>query len=572
MRQVDVDVPLHVFAADRGEVQVDLDTFVGHVADVGIVGRVTQRRCRGECHQHVGRLAVEVLDATRYAVLEHAEFDTGVEVGIGLPGDVGITFLQECHGHLSIRRSEPVGIHITVVTDLVVTLRTDRCLDLQHVEPAVRPGHEILLGYDPCGTYRPEVAPAVRGMEARRGIAAVRSREEIFTVVIVLRAAEIAFIIIGDDIRSCALLVDYRTGQFVVVGREHVGRAAVKQVLPALVVFMAEHYIDIVLADDFGVVEDLLKVVREITRMVFAYDTVLIGELSEIGVLYGRPAGLVERNTYIESEFEILQEQYVEESRAVEGIAFRTVGVQAGIRQTVRIRQQGTGQTGVHSVSVVVHRDAGVVLHDISLPVTDVEGIDGGYGRGEGEEVGRRVSLPVRAQRIVGEVCVTGVGTDLQPFLGLIVCLQTCRVTLHVRIFRDTLVVQVTERSIERAAIRSTRYTDVIFLAHRGAESDVFPVIGREQIILAVVEYMVTQRGVGIEFPVGADNRLAVGDTVNHIAQTAVVFRSGEVLIGHGVCGALAHTLRAVVAAERRIVGFVVLRRAFDIIIGLHCA
>ena len=83
---------------------------------------------------------------------------------------------------------------------------------------------------------------------------------------------------------------------------------------------------------------------------------------------------------------------------------------------------------------------------------------------------------------------------------------------------------------------------------------------------------MVTQRGVGIEFPVGADNRLAVGDTVNHIAQTAVVFRSSEVLIGHGVCGALAHTLRAVVAAERRIVGFVVLRRAFDIIIGLHCA
>jgi len=50
-------------------------------------------------------------------------------------------------------------------------------------------------------------------------------------------------------------------------------------------------------------------------------------------------------DTYIESEFEILQEQYVEESRAVEGIAFRTVGVQAGIRQTVRIRQQGTGQT-----------------------------------------------------------------------------------------------------------------------------------------------------------------------------------------------------------------------------------
>lgn len=79
---------------------------------------------------------------------------------------------------------------------------------------------------------------------------------------------------------------------------------------------------------------------------------------------------------------------------------------------------RGPGQTGVHSVSVVVHRDAGVVLHDISLPVTDVEGIDGGYGRGEGEEVGRRVSLPVRAQRIVGEVGVTGVGTDLQPFLA----------------------------------------------------------------------------------------------------------------------------------------------------------
>ena len=335
---------------------------------------------------------------------------------------------------------------------------------------------------------------------------------------------------------------------------------------------MAEHYIDIVLADDFGVVEDLLKVVREITRMVFAYDTVLIGELSEIGVLYGRPAGLVERNTYIESEFEILQEQYVEESRAVEGIAFRTVGVQAGIRQSVGIGHIRTGQSGIHAVTVVVHGDAGVVLHDIALPVADIERVNRSYRRSERKDVGRRIALAVTAQRIVGEVCVTGVGTDLQPFLGLIVCLQTCRVTLHVRIFRDTFVVQVAERSIERAAIRSTRYTDVIFLAHRGAESDVFPVIGREQIILAVVEYMVTQRGVGIEFPVGADNRLAVGDTVNHIAQTAVVFRSGEVLIGHGVCGALAHTLRAVVAAERRIVGFVVLRRAFDIIIGLHCA
>ena len=543
MRQVDVDVPLHVFAADRGEVQVDLDTFVGHVADVGIVGRVTQRRCRGECHQHVGRLAVEVLDATRYAVLEYAEFDTGVEVGIGLPGDVGITFLQECHGHLSIRRGEPVGIHITVVTDFVITLRTDRCLDLQHVEPAVRPGHEILLGYDPCGTYRPEVAPAVRGMEARRGIAAVRSREEIFTVVIVLRAAEIAFIIIGDDIRGCALLVDYRTGQFVVVGREHVARAAVKQVLPALVVFMAEHYIDIVLADDFGVVEDLLKVVREITRMVFAYDTVLVGELSEIGVLYGRPAGLVERNTYIESEFEILQEQYVEESRAVEGIAFRTVGVQAGIRQTVRVRQQGTGQTGVHSVSVVVHRDAGVVLHDISLPVTDVEGIDGGYGRGEGEEVGRRVSLPVRAQRIVGEVGVTSVGTDLQPFFGLVIGFQTGGVAFHIRVFGDTFVIQVAERGVERTAIRGARYAHVVLLTHRRAESNIFPVVGGKQVLLSVINDPVAQRSIGIEFPVCADNRLAVGHAVNHVAQTAVVLRGGQVLVGHGVCRALAHAL-----------------------------
>ena len=88
VRHVEIDVPLDMLPPDRRKVQLDFDAAVAHVAHVGVVGRIAQRRSYRERQQHVGRLAEEIFDASGNRTAQEAELHTGVEVGVGLPGEV----------------------------------------------------------------------------------------------------------------------------------------------------------------------------------------------------------------------------------------------------------------------------------------------------------------------------------------------------------------------------------------------------------------------------------------------------------------------------------------------------
>ena len=114
--------------------------------------------------EHVGGLAVEVFHATRDAALEQFELKAHVEVGVGLPCDVGVAHgvLHECH--LAVEVAEIVGVGVTIVADSVVALLSPRSLQLEHVDP--RRLEPRLLRQYPSAAERVEVAPAMVGMEA----------------------------------------------------------------------------------------------------------------------------------------------------------------------------------------------------------------------------------------------------------------------------------------------------------------------------------------------------------------------------------------------------------------------
>ena len=65
MGHVEREVPYEVFGPDQVGVQLDFDTAVDHVADVGEDGRIAGFQRGSEFEQHVGGLAVEEVDAAR---------------------------------------------------------------------------------------------------------------------------------------------------------------------------------------------------------------------------------------------------------------------------------------------------------------------------------------------------------------------------------------------------------------------------------------------------------------------------------------------------------------------------
>ena len=115
------DVPLHLLGADEVDVEFELDTAVVHVTDVIPVAGVTGRGSHGEAVKHVGGVALEELD-TSADVLQEAEFDTGVEVGVGFPSDVAGTLAREGDTYLTVGVADAVAVGVEEVADIVVTL------------------------------------------------------------------------------------------------------------------------------------------------------------------------------------------------------------------------------------------------------------------------------------------------------------------------------------------------------------------------------------------------------------------------------------------------------------------
>ena len=133
--EVEVCIPAEVSAAHDVAVHGELHSGVPHVADVVIVACETVGNRNGHIVEHVRSQTVEVLRGTGEATSEEFEVDTGIDIGVGLPCDVLVSDGRSLDGDISVGVGDGVHVGVEVVADVVVTLRSDGCLDLEHSQP-----------------------------------------------------------------------------------------------------------------------------------------------------------------------------------------------------------------------------------------------------------------------------------------------------------------------------------------------------------------------------------------------------------------------------------------------------
>ena len=179
---VEVGCPCEVTCHDRTSVDVELDTGVLKVTDVGVhcIGQV--RSCgNGGPGQQVLGLALVDLKVTCDAVVEESEVDTEVPCGCFLPLDVGVVTVRlDNIDESALSVGDDVGIgsgvgsRVTVVTYcidrhageevvayILLTGDTPAGTDLKVAEHAACGFHEGFVDYTPCKRNRRECTPAM---------------------------------------------------------------------------------------------------------------------------------------------------------------------------------------------------------------------------------------------------------------------------------------------------------------------------------------------------------------------------------------------------------------------------
>ena len=151
---------------------------------------------RGEAHAdgiHVGRIAAVPVEPHRQAVLEEIEVGTDVVGRRGLPrqrkgdgarGD-GISTQRIADDHR--RRLERHVVDVFVGIDIPVAHGTGGKTDLEVVQPAVRPGHELFL---PAHRGRGEETPLRILGELRRPVVTTAELGKVPALVAIVRAEE----------------------------------------------------------------------------------------------------------------------------------------------------------------------------------------------------------------------------------------------------------------------------------------------------------------------------------------------------------------------------------------------
>ena len=159
MRNIEVDIPFEILIADQSSLQNQLNTGITHITQVNEITGVTNRRRCIQRKQHITGFPIEIIQATAQASAEKIKFCTYIPVCIGFPSNITGTFLTPLVSSLIIIIYHFVRIGIQIITDIVITLRTDRSLQLQRVHP--RCVKESFFRNKPGTTDRPEVTPTV---------------------------------------------------------------------------------------------------------------------------------------------------------------------------------------------------------------------------------------------------------------------------------------------------------------------------------------------------------------------------------------------------------------------------
>ena len=202
---------------------------------------------------------------------------------------------------------------------------------------------------------------------------------------------------------------------------------------------------------------------------------------------------------------------------AVDRISIGAVTIQVDRDHGVGTARERAYLVGIHTR--VVDLIAVFVVHDLLIGIAHIHRVDRGNHVGQVEQVARRTPVGLPRRGVGNSVRETDIATDLQPLLGLVIGLHTGRITGEARILDDARIVEVTGREVVVEAFRSTRDGDVVLLAQvAAAEQLVVPIVGG----VVILPVGVAQFGVGIEFAVGTDQRLAFGKRVDVVTRTAV--------------------------------------------------
>ena len=140
---------------------------------------------------------------------------------------------------------------------------------------------ELFLWDEPCTTQRPEVTPAMIGIEVRRSITAIWQWREIFIVIAILCTAEETFRVVFRRGRSSNGTGRYGSTQLDNAVEEHVIVVAGQRRYAAMIVFMPEHSLCIMFSERMVPVKQLLIVIRPSASMINLSYTIGTCKLSE---------------------------------------------------------------------------------------------------------------------------------------------------------------------------------------------------------------------------------------------------------------------------------------------------
>src|SRR3712207_6250257 len=148
----------------------------------------------------------------------------------------------------------------------------------------------------------------------------------------------------------------------------------------------------------------------------------------------------------------------------------------------------------------------------VGVEMPYIERIDRGDVLGEVAHVGCiGAGIAQVGVRLAVGVNVAYVGEYVQPLVCLIVGLQAGGETLEAGVLKHALLVQIAETGVVAELRVATADVHVVFLTEAMAVGSVFPVVGRDVVVYAVIVVGAAQRGIGIEFAVQSYQVLACG-------------------------------------------------------------
>ena len=221
VREVGICGPEELTRLNECTLQVELDTHIGHRADIiPLVAKARSRVWKRHLHKHIGGTLVVDLGIDGEAVPE-SEVECQVRCPRLLPAERVIARLQQSHTcvativYATTHKSE-----VLVVWNRGVTRSTCRECNLRVGKPLARRLHKGLVTETPHKAHRPEACPAVVATKARRAIGTHRELGEVAIVVVILattKEREEAIVRIGSVAPRCGTSTRRDIGHQVVV-------------------------------------------------------------------------------------------------------------------------------------------------------------------------------------------------------------------------------------------------------------------------------------------------------------------------------------------------------------------